>query len=1328
MNKSKFLKRSLAALLAILMVATMIPSAFAATTEPDVIKVQNVAVEFSGDSATVSITAPNGTASVIENALKNVTFELRSKNGTSVGILDKDGKQKTVDLTGWPDAPGTKQTINLLSYAVKPEGTYWGDYTGIKLRIIPKSGDPVDYPLTISVSERSASSNTGIDSIESTRIVGARIEGRNITIIKPVGADSDYDTLGLKKENFNLSGAGATVDFTLGGTSNKVITNVTVTAEDKSTRIYDVHYEIEPIFESFTLEGIEIVSYTETEDDINTDEYNGNGKKTITIKVPFGAYEKALVPAFTPSESIIEMKSKTATAISFSHGDGILYKRDEGTTSGVAVWADSTGNRIDNTENTHPQARKFLFDVQTNVSSLKHDTTTYDAKGEVTVVFMPVENNKAELTGVNVGDKDGANTYTQGIAKITAPDSSVIVGEIPDENLEDVDDVDAGADVVQLTRRDVELKVSTNAEVTILNPDGLVEGDSSIISDDTDGTDTDGGTPANNGTVPGTLYAVSGKGSTRYPDSNGATTGFGGMPKKKTGATSSAVIADHDGTVVFNDVNLRKYHNTPMRILVTSEDGSTNTEYRINFNGTPEGKPEVKKVVLHGASNGDVPFTVVESTQDKKGNIIIHLPYKAFGNTNPTLADLRDTYDTITVEASGGATVASWSGEGGGTRLTHLASITEGTLFTSKYTYLSKGAASADTDFPGLTDIYEDANFYAELHANYDPDVADTAINCGDPTADDFPETVTPVFIYVDDPSTTADITEITLTEKKELYQVANNEEAQITGVIDHSKKTIRLDVPYSFNRKADGTTIGTGTDLYLYDWEFNGVDASDKTKSTPAGLNTLEYDLARLGEQTGVTATQHTQHEAIVNLQESEITTLAKAGSFTPAKSVRNVIDVFNEKASTTILQSYTVYAVRRNANDESKLNNVGATAPVSAVLDTKVPALNRYIITIPENYDSATGINSAPEFELSFADRSENSTVMNGQTTWVARGENTAKFKVVNGKLYFKNQPANLTDGRVIHFTVVAEDGTSTGAYEFEIRTTEPNNDATVSSVMVDDTLIFTQEGNNFVVKNLEDDENYDETKLPIIVNTTDPAATVTVDGKEYRFEWGVGSNITVDLSEGKTVPMVVTAADGKTTANYTLSMASSTVTPPDPWTNPFTDVKEGDWYYNAVKYVNQNGLMDGTSATKFSPRVNLTRAQFAQILYNAEGNPDVTWTDKFSDVKEGAWYANAVIWAAENNVLAGYANGTARPNSIVTREDLVSLLWRYAGKPAPTGTTLDFSDASKVSSYAKDALLWAVENKIISGRANGELDPKGNAQRAEAAQMLMQYFSNK
>ncbi|WP_218047888.1 S-layer homology domain-containing protein, partial [Acutalibacter muris] len=1161
----------------------------------------------------------------------------------------------------------------------------------IKLRIIPKSGDPVDYPLTISVSERSASSNTGIDSIESTRIVGARIEGRDITIVKPVGTTSDKDVLGLKAENFKLAGAGATVDFTVkahtvSGATQNVIEKVTVTAEDKSTKTYDVHYEIEPIFNTFTLKDIEVVDYSEVEDGITGNEYEGTGKKIVTVKVPFNAFDDLLIPSFTTSEQVIKVTSKAITGgnDSFTHGDGVLFDKYVGTTSGVAVWAYGANNAEANTppKVTHKNGENFKFDVQTNVSSL-YDNNASDANtGEITVKFIPVKNTKAELTGVDVGNANGADTYSQGIVKIDSTNASVIVGEIPNKNLEDTDNNKDNPRVVELTTRDVELHVSTNATVTILNPDGLNEDDSNVISD--------------------------------YKDDTKAAEIYAGTSEpmiKSSDIKNPDGIADNDGIVVLSNVNLRKYHSTPMRILVTSEDGSTNTEYRVNFNGTPEGKAEIKTVTLHGKAGTAAAGTTVVSEQDKEGSIILRVPYdKTVANkiaaSTHAWTDLVGLYDKVTVDASVGATTSIMDTFNSANHIL----ISEGTALPTSGMSGSDGTVSVDYGSFGFV-----------LHSSFTLGHGDSAGAATHP-AD---ESVTKVGIYMLPPSETANITEITLTEEEELYKVANNDSAKITGVINHNNNTIRLNVPYSFNRDKDGDTIGTGTSLYLYDWEFNGekLDGENGTAATAKGE--FVYDLACLENQT---TASHTL-EKLVTLKESEITSLANVSKFKPARGTGNVITVWSEEdAAGSATQDYIVYAVRANASDESKLNSVGATAPVSVALDTKVEKLNRFIITVPENYDSAEGVNSASEFELSFADRSAHSTVKNGQTTWVGRGENTAKFKVVNGKLYFKNQPANLTDGRVIHFTVVAEDGTSTGAYEFEIRTTEPNNDATVSSVMVDDTLIFTQEGNNFVVKNLEDDENYDETKLPIIVNTTDPAATVTVDGKEYRFEWGVGSNITVDLSEGKTVPMVVTAADGKTTANYTLSMASSTVTPPDPWTNPFTDVKEGDWYYNAVKYVNQNGLMDGTSATKFSPRVNLTRAQFAQILYNAEGNPDVTWTDKFSDVKEGAWYAKAVIWAAENNVLAGYANGTARPNSMVTREDLVSLLWRYAGKPAPTGTTLDFSDASKVSSYAKDALLWAVENKIISGRANGELDPKGNAQRAEAAQMLMQYFSNK
>ncbi|WP_304583464.1 S-layer homology domain-containing protein [Acutalibacter muris] len=247
--------------------------------------------------------------------------------------------------------------------------------------------------------------------------------------------------------------------------------------------------------------------------------------------------------------------------------------------------------------------------------------------------------------------------------------------------------------------------------------------------------------------------------------------------------------------------------------------------------------------------------------------------------------------------------------------------------------------------------------------------------------------------------------------------------------------------------------------------------------------------------------------------------------------------------------------------------------------------------------------------------------------------------------------------------------------------------------------------------------------------------------------------GSTVTITVTpdEGYEIEGVtVTDANGKTVTTtdvgggkYTFTMPGSSVTvgatfkkvddtpePPTPpvWENPFKDVKESDWFFDAVKYVNQNGLMVGDKNGRFNPRSNLTRAEFAQILYKKEGSPSVTWTAKFPDVKESDWFAKQIIWATNEGILAGYANGKAGPNDHITREQLVSLLWRYEGRPAPTMTTLNFPDANKVSSYAKEALLWAVEKDIISGRTNGELDPKGNASRGEAAQMLMKYYSMK
>ena len=114
---------------------------------------------------------------------------------------------------------------------------------------------------------------------------------------------------------------------------------------------------------------------------------------------------------------------------------------------------------------------------------------------------------------------------------------------------------------------------------------------------------------------------------------------------------------------------------------------------------------------------------------------------------------------------------------------------------------------------------------------------------------------------------------------------------------------------------------------------------------------------------------------------------------------------------------------------------------------------------------------------------------------------------------------------------------------------------------------------------------------------------------------------------------------------------------------WTNPFTDVKTGDWYYDAVKYASQNGLFNGTTATTFGPNTDMTRAMLVTVLYRLEGKPTVTGTNTFTDVKSGEWYTDAVLWANANNIVGGYGNGLFGTNDSVTREQMALLLHRYA-----------------------------------------------------------------
>lgn len=241
-----------------------------------------------------------------------------------------------------------------------------------------------------------------------------------------------------------------------------------------------------------------------------------------------------------------------------------------------------------------------------------------------------------------------------------------------------------------------------------------------------------------------------------------------------------------------------------------------------------------------------------------------------------------------------------------------------------------------------------------------------------------------------------------------------------------------------------------------------------------------------------------------------------------------------------------------------------------------------------------------------------------------------------------------------------------------------------------------------------------------------TASKGTTVTVTASPSK-GYVVDAVKVVD-KDGKDV--AVTEKDGK----YVFTMPASAVTvtgsfkaeTPAPIALPFTDVKSGNWFYDAVKYAYEQGLMTGTSATTFAPNGTMNRAMIVTVLYRLEKSPAVTGASKFTDVPAGQWYSDAVAWAAANKIVNGYDETTFGPMNAVTREQMAALLFRYEQVKGLENVTLEenlnrFPDQNKISAYAIPALQWAVGQKIINGNADGTLDPTGTATRAQVAQIF-------
>lgn len=242
-------------------------------------------------------------------------------------------------------------------------------------------------------------------------------------------------------------------------------------------------------------------------------------------------------------------------------------------------------------------------------------------------------------------------------------------------------------------------------------------------------------------------------------------------------------------------------------------------------------------------------------------------------------------------------------------------------------------------------------------------------------------------------------------------------------------------------------------------------------------------------------------------------------------------------------------------------------------------------------------------------------------------------------------------------------------------------------------------------------------------VSVNPQSAAENATVTITATPDEGYIVNTVAVVDKDGKYVTVTKTA-DGKYTFKMPKGGATVSVTfkKDDSADMKFTDVRTGDWFYNAVKYAYDNKLMDGTSATTFNPSGTVSRVQVAQVIYNMNGRPSAAGlANPFSDVKPGQWYTDAVLWCSSKGYMSGYGDGKFGANDNVTREQLALVFMNVMGGSG-RGSLSGFTDADQVDSWALAGVEWAVANGIISGKGNNMLDPRGTAMRSELAQILM------
>ena len=505
----------------------------------------------------------------------------------------------------------------------------------------------------------------------------------------------------------------------------------------------------------------------------------------------------------------------------------------------------------------------------------------------------------------------------------------------------------------------------------------------------------------------------------------------------------------------------------------------------------------------------------------------------------------------------------------------------------------------------------------------------------------------------------------------------------------------------------AEGNTVefffyqDTSMSMDYYTWFTDTEGNRISTLTVQAGTDfTLGMDGYMYAYGGGLTPEDRVTHGAALDPEDIQICTVGEDGMLTPVEG-KTIDEDGQVTLSFAAAGSYVLSAI----GDE--------------YTDIFSPWLPVTVTAIPKS--SNADVSSVTVADIA-AEAGEN----NSYTVTLPYGTTVTadSFVIVTSDLN-ATVGALTNEGNVWSFTVTAEDGVTTKTYTVTVSFTAPpkSNDAGVSSITVAGVKAKAGTGSSYIVTV---PYGTDVKASSFVIVTNHPRATVgalTNDGSVWSF--------------------TVTAEDGVTTAVYTVKVTIAALPEPiapavdnkKPASKPeaklpFADVSTSDWFYDDVNFVYENGLFSGTDSSSFSPNASMTRAMLVTVLYRLEGEPAVTGGSSFSDVRSGSYYEKAVAWAAANGIVTGTGSAAFSPDAKVTREQLAAILYRYAQYKelaANADAKLNsFTDAGSVSSYASEALGWAVSEGLING-ASGKLMPKGDATRVQVAAIFHRFVKN-